>query len=540
MAEPLKCSIVMSTRNKAEELERTLKSIFSQKVPFPYEVIVVDDGSTDSTKDVCKKYKLKYIHLENDHYRNPSKARNMGYKVARGEIVIAQSDDIIHRKPNTIQALVENLKQGEFLIAEVHNYEFVNGIPSRFILEYSGLKIEHPYFFLGALWRTDLYAIGGSDEQFVDPCYDDNWFADCLIHGLGLVPRYTNKAKGYHQSHTHPNGAHKNLAISKATYERKVLEAHATGVYKSSGGPWKISKDKILSQAKLQKEEKKMIPKRMSFFWASETMSWLRYMTLKSFRHFHPDWEMVLYRAPAVWKKTWDSYETQDCDVYHGPDYTAWIDSLDIEFIDWKPPIDELAAAHASDICEWEILSTVGGFYADMDILWVKPLDYEKLCNSDVVFCFSDGFAAIGFFGATPDNPLFATIRSTALSGYEAGKYQNTGAEAIYRLGGIANWGAVHDCGLISFRKLALKYKNLKFTRMKDCTVYPFDYSTIKSIFNEENPVPEDCHGIHWFGGSRVAQAANGILTEENYQLHPCTFTNYAKKILEPETKLVS
>ena len=53
-------SIVMATFNKASSLERTLASITSQSVGFPYEIIVVDDGSSDHTFNVCKKYDVKY------------------------------------------------------------------------------------------------------------------------------------------------------------------------------------------------------------------------------------------------------------------------------------------------------------------------------------------------------------------------------------------------------------------------------------------------------------------------------------------------
>jgi len=534
----VKCSIVLATRNKAEQLDITLASIRKQKVPFDYELIVVDDGSTDNTKEICDRWDVQYYYISNYKYRNPSKARNKGYKKATGEIIIAQSDDVVHVRPDTIETLVKNLRVGEFLIAEVHNYEFDGNVPTKFILEYSGLKVHHPYFFLGALWRTDLYAIGGNDEEFIDPCYDDNWFADCLIHGLGLTPRYTNEAKKWHQSHSHPKGAHKNLEKSKAIYEKKVVEAHMTGVYKSSGGPWSIPKNQI--SKKPEKIERQDIPKRMSFFWASDTLSWLRYMTLKSFRQHHPDWEMVLYKSPAVWKKRWNSSEKQDCDIYHGTDYSHYLDTLDITTIDWKPPMEGLPAAHASDVCEWEILATTGGFYSDMDILWLKPLPYEKLCKQDVIYCFSDGFAAIGFFGASPDNPLFADIRSSAIQEYTPTKYQSTGAEAIYRLGGIAKWGTVHDCGLISFRKMALKYKKLKFLRMPDCIVYPFDYSHIDKIFKTIEEVPNECYGIHWFGGSDIAQEANSLLTYDNYLLHPSTYTICARLGLEREDKNIS
>ena len=61
------CSIVLSTRNKAMELNLSLASIRKQSPPFAYELIVVDDGSRDSTKDVCRYYDTdKYIIHEKE------------------------------------------------------------------------------------------------------------------------------------------------------------------------------------------------------------------------------------------------------------------------------------------------------------------------------------------------------------------------------------------------------------------------------------------------------------------------------------------
>jgi glycosyltransferase involved in cell wall biosynthesis len=73
----MKCSIVMATKNKVDYLQKVLASIFRQKVPFSYEVIVVDDGSTDTTSEVCKNFDVQYIRLENSSYRNPSIASRM-------------------------------------------------------------------------------------------------------------------------------------------------------------------------------------------------------------------------------------------------------------------------------------------------------------------------------------------------------------------------------------------------------------------------------------------------------------------------------
>ena len=88
-----KVSVVIPTYNSARFIVETLESVFAQTYR-DYEVIVVDDGSTDNTKEVLKPYmsRIRYIYKENG---GPASARNVGIKNARGEyIAFLDSDDL--------------------------------------------------------------------------------------------------------------------------------------------------------------------------------------------------------------------------------------------------------------------------------------------------------------------------------------------------------------------------------------------------------------------------------------------------------------
>lgn len=238
----------MSTRNKAELLDKTLFSIFRQSPGFDFEVIVTDDGSTDNTVQICEKYPIKYYYLESTEYRNPSKARNNGYRNATGEIIICQSDDVVHLGLDTIHKLCYDLQSGTFLIAEVWN-GYLNKITNDYTdwkkckgyNPYTGQNPKHarPFFFLGSLLRSDLYKIGGNDEEFIYPAYDDNWFADCLINGLGLYPVFSGDILGLHQAHSRPD----NLATLeqhslKLYHEKLKLAREGIIKWEASSGPW--------------------------------------------------------------------------------------------------------------------------------------------------------------------------------------------------------------------------------------------------------------------------------------------------------------
>jgi len=537
------CSIVLSTRNKAACLDMALTSIFGQSVPFQYEVIVVDDGSTDNTKEVCDKYAVEYRYVENHRYRNPSIARNVGYRIARGKIIVAQSDDIVHISPNVIEFLTTDLKSGEFLLAKISNYEYTDGKPKTFVADYCSPERPLPYFFLGSLWRSDLYAVGGCDEEFIEPCFDDNWFADCLMHGLKLNARYTDFVEGHHQSHTHSRESHLREYLSRNLYRHKVDTAKKTGVYVSTGGPWDYDERatpppaKVLTPALSHSrctspiEPEGKMPRRMSFFWAAKRMSWMRYMTLRTFRYHNPDWQIVLYLGDADGGKGWKSSETMDSQTYLGTDYSDQVSSLDVEVRKWTSPLPALAPAHACDLCQWEFLSQTGGFYADMDILFVRPMPYKDLQNADAVFCLSEGYMAIGLVGASANSPLFRHVSAMAKENYSPSSYQSTGAEAIYRLAGIwPNWSTFNLPGTKAMSVLRRKYKKLTIAELPPVTVYPWTYKQMECVFSQTNAVPEGCVGIHWFGGNNLSQQWNNQFTEDNWRQFSNTFTEALKE----------
>jgi len=86
-------SIVVPTYNCTRYIKRTIESILMQTYSS-YEVIVVDDGSTDDTRIVLQNYqnRIKYVYQEN---KGVSAARNYGIQLARGEfIAFLDADDL--------------------------------------------------------------------------------------------------------------------------------------------------------------------------------------------------------------------------------------------------------------------------------------------------------------------------------------------------------------------------------------------------------------------------------------------------------------
>ncbi len=238
---PVAVSIAMSTHNKPDYLKRTLHSIYVQHPPFDFEVVVVDDGSqTGETWELCQKYPVVYRRIERaPGWRNPSHARNVAYKISRGNVMILQSDDVIHRDANTIERLVTELKKGEFIIATVYNVHPLTLAAERHpTFEFTGPHNRRPLFFLGSLWREDLFSVGGNDEEFIAPGYEDDWFATCLLRGRALTWRIVDVV-GYHQNHPRPHDSLGTMTPSRKLYKNKLRMANAGKIpFTAAGGAW--------------------------------------------------------------------------------------------------------------------------------------------------------------------------------------------------------------------------------------------------------------------------------------------------------------
>ena len=253
----MKVSVCMASFDRDPDvLRRTLESVCSQKPPFEFEVIVVDDGSEHGAPDVCGDFPVRYHRIERPPVaRSASVAHNVAYRLATGDIIIAQSDDVVHQQNDSIEVMCRLREENQtscFILATVLGCN-EEGVPASV---YSGVwngklassgRIRNrrllPYFFLGAVYRKDVYAIGGDDEDFVTSggqAFEDAWFGNCLMYGSGLTPVYTDKVLAYHIWHPSRTSRSK-IRINSEVYDKKRIEAEVTGVWCSSGGPWEMT-----------------------------------------------------------------------------------------------------------------------------------------------------------------------------------------------------------------------------------------------------------------------------------------------------------
>jgi GT2 family glycosyltransferase len=102
-------SVVVCSYNGARTIRDTLEGL--KRLSYPdYEVIVVNDGSTDATPEIAAEYDVKLISTDN---RGLSNARNTGYQAARGAIV-AYLDDDAYPDPDWARYLAQAYLDSDF------------------------------------------------------------------------------------------------------------------------------------------------------------------------------------------------------------------------------------------------------------------------------------------------------------------------------------------------------------------------------------------------------------------------------------------
>lgn len=204
-------SVIVPTYNRSQQLTYTLNSLVNQNFArSDFEVIVVDDGSSDETFQAVKPFEnqinIKYVYQIDQGYR-VSSARNLGIRVADGKFcifvdsgIIVKSDCLIqhlncHQEQNNEVAIIGytygwgadetelnraiDPKDADGSIARLVEMGSVFDIRENIFRKYNyqieNLTVPWTLFYGGhlSIRRTSLFEIGLFDES-----YDGNWGAE--------------------------------------------------------------------------------------------------------------------------------------------------------------------------------------------------------------------------------------------------------------------------------------------------------------------------------------------------------------------------
>ena len=206
----MKVSVVIPVFNNEATVGAALESVFAQRFDRPFEVIVVNDGSTDGTGMELKKFRDRIRVIEQNR-RGVAGARNVGINAAVGEyIALLDADDAW--TDDKLAKTVPVLDQNPSSVA-VFSDAWVMEEPGRFLLpNYVTAGYDHtptldellnpaswPILPTTIVARRDMMiAIGGFPEQFAASDYGcEDTFAFLLMRERGEITFVSEKLAWY-------------------------------------------------------------------------------------------------------------------------------------------------------------------------------------------------------------------------------------------------------------------------------------------------------------------------------------------------------
>ena len=157
-------SLVVAVRNQEKYIGRCIRSILNQTYPrADYEVIVVNDASTDQTRFALELFENEIKLINNEAQKGLPGSLNVGIRSARGRFVVRiDGDDYVHTEYVNILSL--HLALNPWMDAVACDYNLVSN--NDLVIERMSCE-EHP-IGCGIMFRIDqLVELGLYDEQFL-------------------------------------------------------------------------------------------------------------------------------------------------------------------------------------------------------------------------------------------------------------------------------------------------------------------------------------------------------------------------------------
>lgn len=248
---PPTVSVVIPTYNRAHLIIETLESVFAQTYT-DYEVIVVDDGSTDNTEEVLAPYRdrIRYIKQKN---AGASVARNRGIVSAQGEYVtFLDSDDIWF--PEKLEKQVRFFEQhnhcsflcGAFCNTSQEPQKKISLYPSTTKMEFkdfvsvgyiatSSIMIKKDVFLTSGLFDP-MYQIGEDRDLWIRISYCfECWYLDELFcnvrdHADSITKDYAKKIDDFRRHEVH-SLRFRDIPEVSEEYRQKAANGYADYFY---------------------------------------------------------------------------------------------------------------------------------------------------------------------------------------------------------------------------------------------------------------------------------------------------------------------
>lgn len=228
----LKASIIIPVFNAEKTIKDTLRALEKQEgiARKDFEVIAVDDGSTDKTIQMARKF--RNVKLLKQKHKGPAAARNLGARKAKGDVIVFTDSDCVPES-NWLKEMLEPFKDKEIIGVQGAYKTKQKSLIARF----GQAEIEERYdkmlnfrfvdwigTYSGAYRKKEFLKAGGFDESFPIASGEDPDLSFRMAKkGKKLV--FNPKAIVYHR---HPESLWKYLKVKffRAFYRIRLYGKH--------------------------------------------------------------------------------------------------------------------------------------------------------------------------------------------------------------------------------------------------------------------------------------------------------------------------
>jgi rhamnosyltransferase len=105
-----KTSIIIPTKNGGRDIGACLTAIYSQKDTVPFEVIIIDSGSSDATLEIARRYSVRIEQISPERFHH-ARTRNYAASLAKGEVLVFLSQDAIPASDTWLAAFLSNFNE---------------------------------------------------------------------------------------------------------------------------------------------------------------------------------------------------------------------------------------------------------------------------------------------------------------------------------------------------------------------------------------------------------------------------------------------
>ncbi|BCS83206.1 putative glycosyltransferase [Cotonvirus japonicus] len=487
-----KISIICVCDNSKLQTVLTLNS-FEKSSYKNIEVIIIDidNKNNDSWEDVTSSFPfIIKIKTVNGHgAQNFGYYYNIGLQYAGGQIILFQNSLIYHVN-DILSHISKYLKNDNCIsyfclsITNKNSNDYLNNIHDSgnnksLLLNDSGIVPCYNVCF--AIHKKNIDNIRGFSPEYK---FGHGFYIDDFIlkinYDLTLKIISPTDYLTVHQHHD-----------NKFIFDDSEIKN-----YDHSSEKWIINKSIYLNKKEkkiiLSKSLSNIIPKIFSCFYSDSNLSYMKYLTIRSFIYYNPNWIINVYvptipdtLSKYIGKNHWNN-------LLRLPNVNVIkINFDDIGFYNNSP------ITARSNYLQWYILSTTGGMWSDLDILYINSIENTILKinpDFDTLICnVNDQYYPIKLFLSKPNNRFFYHLKQETLKNYN---HQNKTLIPTF----IKNiWS--------SSQLIIDNFPENKFL-IEDKYIYlPFEYNNINELYSSTNLTftKTKTIGVCWFGGSDQA-----------------------------------